>query len=98
MPSIDPEVPFPFHCLKGDPLSTDGRLTGAITIAGARFWCEALPVKNTEDGEQVGCDENSESRRLGLIAEFDSCDFQTLSIKRKGVRRDYVLVIIPGDR
>ena len=50
MSSIDPDVPFPFHSLKGDPLSTtDGRLTGAITIAGTRFWCEALPVKNTED-------------------------------------------------
>lgn len=98
-PKMTDALLFPFDALEGDPTDTDdGRLTGSVIMSGIRFWCEALPVKTNAEGIQEGLDPTSKSRLEGIASEFDSCGFQTVELTRKGITRDYMLIIVPGDQ
>ena len=56
----------------------------------------SFPLKTR--AEQDWCTKTINALTDLLECSGESDPEETLSIKRKGVRRDYVLVIIPGDR
>lgn len=88
------EFTIPQDAWSGPTDPADGRLTCDVRINGVSFWVEAVPVKVNGKGIQVGVDDVSESRLVGLSVEFDAPGFQTLVIRG----REYVVHLTPFGR